>query len=119
MHSRKSLLFNNNKIQVKQDNPDFDVTMGNFDRAEVCESVGLYLLNILKLNFVEKISDSTEKMVCFENNSGHELEKIEKKIYESFKDDGLNITIENYLHITDYLHVTVNLKTGKYYPYRK
>ena len=56
---------------------------------------------------------------CFENNSGHELEKIEKKIYESFKDDGLNITIENYLHITDYLDVTVNLKTGKYYPYRK
>ena len=63
MHSRKSLLFNNNKIQVKQDNPDFDVTMGNFDRAEVCESVGLYLLNILKLNFMEKMSDSTEKMV--------------------------------------------------------
>ena len=56
---------------------------------------------------------------CFENNSGHELEKIEKKIYENSKDDGLNITIENYLHITDYLDVTVNLKTGKYYPYRK
>ena len=46
MHSRKSLLFSNNEIGVKKDNPDFDVTMGSFDRAEVCELVGLYLLII-------------------------------------------------------------------------
>ena len=46
MHSGKSLLFSNNEIGVKKDNPDFDVTMGSFDRAEVCELVGLYLLII-------------------------------------------------------------------------
>ena len=46
MHSRKSLLFSNNEIGVKKDNPDFDVTMGSFNRAEVCELVGLYLLII-------------------------------------------------------------------------
>ena len=31
----------------------------------------------------------------------------------------MNITTETNLHITDYLDVTFNLKTEKYYPYRK
>ena len=34
MDSRKSLLFNNNEIWVKKDNPNFDVTMGTFDGAD-------------------------------------------------------------------------------------
>ena len=56
---------------------------------------------------------------CFENKSGPQLEKIKKKICKTFKDNGLNITIETNLHSTKYLDVTFNLKTGKYYPYRK
>ena len=36
-----------------------------------------------------------------------------------FKGNGLNITIETNQHITEYQDVTFNLKTGKYYPYRK
>ena len=51
MHSRKSLLFSDNDIWVKKDNPYFDVTMGSFNGAEVCELVGLYLLNIVKGDF--------------------------------------------------------------------
>ena len=51
MHSRKSLLFSNNDIWVKKDNPYFDVTMGSFNGAEVCELVGLFLLNIVKGDF--------------------------------------------------------------------
>ena len=43
--------FSNNEIRVKKDYPNFDVTMGSFDGAEVCELVGLYLLNILKSEF--------------------------------------------------------------------
>ena len=51
MLSRKSLLFSNTGIWVKKDNPNFDVTMGSFNGAEVCELVGLYLLNILESEF--------------------------------------------------------------------
>ena len=32
----------------KTGNPLFDVTMGSFDGAELCELVGLYLLNKIK-----------------------------------------------------------------------
>ena len=44
MHCRKSLLFNNTDTWIKKEgDKDFDVTMGTFDGAEVCELVGLYI----------------------------------------------------------------------------
>ena len=46
LHSRKTLLFNNNEPWVKAgDSPMFDVAMGSYDGAEVCELVGLYILH--------------------------------------------------------------------------
>ena len=36
-----------------------------------------------------------------------------------FKENGLNITVECNLAITDFLDVTFDLKFGTYYPYRK
>ena len=48
-HARKSLLFDDSGAWVeKNGNPLFDVTMGSLDGAEVCELVGLYLLNKIK-----------------------------------------------------------------------
>ena len=47
MHSRKSLLFDSNFAWVKKNNSSFDVTMGSYDGAEVCELVGLFILNRL------------------------------------------------------------------------
>ena len=41
--ARKSLLFSKDEIWRKKDNSSFDVTMGNFDGAEICEIVGLYV----------------------------------------------------------------------------
>ena len=64
MHSRKSLLLSKNEIWIKKkDNPNFDVPMRSFDRAELCELVGLYLLNILKSEFGGKNLDYAETMV--------------------------------------------------------
>ena len=48
MESRKTLLFNNEIPWVKKEgNENFDVPMGCYDGAEVCEIVGSYLLNLL------------------------------------------------------------------------
>ena len=41
------VLFSKHKIWVKKGNSSFDVTMGSFDGAEICEIVGLYLLDKL------------------------------------------------------------------------
>ena len=114
MHSRKSLLLSKNEIWIKKkDNPNFDVPMRSFDRPELCELVGLYLLNILKSEFVGKNIGlcRDDGFSCFENKSGPELEKIKKNICKIFKDNGSNIIIETNLHITGYLVVTFNLKT--------
>ena len=48
MHCRKSLLFDNETAWTKKNHSSmFDVTMGSFDGAEVCELIGLFLLNNL------------------------------------------------------------------------
>ena len=50
-HACKLLLFDQTSVCVKKDNSDFDVTVGSNDGAEVCELVGLYLLNLLTNEF--------------------------------------------------------------------
>jgi hypothetical protein len=51
--ARKSLLFGNGKLWTKKDgsNSLSDVTMGSFDGAEICELVGLFILNHLGKRF--------------------------------------------------------------------
>jgi hypothetical protein len=44
-HARKSLLFHQDKTWVKRNNETmFDVTMGSYDEAEICELVELFIL---------------------------------------------------------------------------
>ena len=120
-HSRKSLLFDRDDVWVKKENSSFDVTMGSYDGAELCELAGLYILNILSNEFgKEKIGlYRDDGLSCFENMSGPETEKIKKKICEIFQSCDLKITIEANLQVTDFLDVTFDLRNGKYYPYRK
>ena len=53
-HARKSLLFNGQHIWIKKEGGLFDVTMGAFDGAEVCEAVGNFLLYQLSKNYNKK-----------------------------------------------------------------
>ena len=48
LHSRKLLLFTDHQTWVKKsDDPEFDVTMGSYDGAELCELVGILTLHSL------------------------------------------------------------------------
>ena len=120
-HARKSLLFDKTSVWVKKDNIDFDVTMGSYDGADVCELVGLYLLNLLTNEFGKHNIGlyRDDDLSCFQNISGPDSEKIKKKMCKIFKENHLNITVECNLTITDFLDVTFDLKSGTYYPYRK
>ena len=121
-HCRKSLLFDNETAWTKKDqNNMFDVTMGSFDGAEVCELVGLFILNILSdkygKNNVGLYRD--DGLVLLRNTSGPQSERTRKDITREFKKQGLDITISTNLKICNFLDVTLNLKDGTYYPYRK
>ena len=120
-HARKSLLFDKDNVWVKKDNPEFDVTMGSYDGAELCELVGLYLLDLLTKEFGKQNIGlyRDDGLSCFENISGPDSEKIKKNLFKIFKSNGLGITEECNLIFTDILDVTFDLKSATYYPYRK
>jgi hypothetical protein len=120
--ARKTILFNGSDIWIKKgQNPMFDVTMGCYDGAEVCELVGLYLLDKLS-PLIAKAQIGLYRddgLSVIYNPNGPKLDKLRKEIIKIFKAEGLNITIETNLTTTDFLDVSLDLSTGKYYPFRK
>ena len=120
-HCRKSLLFSRDSAWIKNDGSLFDVTMGSYDGAEACELVGLFMRNFIaplvgKNNFGLYRDDG---LAILKNASGPESERIKKKLIKVFQKYGLNISADTNLVQTDFLDVTFNLKSGKYWPYRK
>ena len=53
----------------------------------------------------------------FDKLSGPQIEQRKKKIIKIFKDCGLSITVTT--NITSILHLTLNLETESYQPFRK
>ena len=121
MNSRKTLLFDRDNIWVKKENPNFDVTVGSYDGAELCELTGLYILSVLSSEFgKEKIGLYRDYgLSCFQNMTRSQAERVKNRICEIFQSCGLRITIETNLQITVFLDVPFNLKSEKYYPFRK
>ena len=99
----------------------FDVAMGTYDGAEVCELVGTFLLG--------KISEICNKgniglyrdngLAVFRNKSVTNLEKIKKKLQILFKEYDLEIIAESNQKIVNYLDVTLNLNDGTFRSYHK
>ena len=53
-HARKSVLYNNGEPWVKKEGGSFDVTMGAYDGAEVCELIGIYMLYLIGKKYDSK-----------------------------------------------------------------
>lgn len=121
MHSRKSLLFDKNTAWIKKNNSSFDVTMGSYDGAEVCELVGLFILNDLCNEYGKDNIGlyRDDGLAIFKHTSGPQAERIRKDITRRFKTHGLNITIQTNMKTVNYLDVTFDLTNGTYCPYRK
>ena len=121
MHSRKSLLFTEEGPWIKKDGDTFGVTMGSHDGAEVCELVGLFLLNEAKKTFpqVDLGLYRDDGLGAYEKIPGPQAERIKKGITKLFKELGLSITINMNQINADFLDVIMDLPTGKHRPYRK
>ena len=121
-HARKSVLFNSNKPWVKRDNhTTFDVTMGSFDGAEVCELVGLYALNNLRKRFGNNNIGlyRDDGLALIEGTSLRLADKARKDLCSAFQELGLKITAEINYKTVNFLDVTLNLTNESYKPYRK
>ena len=119
--ARKSLLFDGSHTWMKRDGGLFDVTMGAFDGAEVCELVGTYLLFLISQVCEKKDIGlyRDDGLAVFKNRSGPQNEQIKKKIQQIFKDKGLEAIIQCNRKIVDYLDITFDLNDGSFRPYKK
>ena len=105
----------------KERNEDFDVPVGCYDGAEVCEIVESYILNLFG-NILDRDLVGLYRnrgLAIVRNLSGPETERERKAIIKLFKECGLNITIQTNLKIVNFLDIEMNLDTGTYRPYRK
>ena len=119
-HSRKSLLFGSNSTWSKKGGSQFDVTMGSYDGAEICELVGLYLLDLLSSKFCkERIGLYRDDGLAAFQLSGPAATRAEKTLKLIFQKCGLRVTVLTLLKQTDFLDVTFDLASGKYWPFRK
>ena len=120
-HPRKSLLFNDHQTWIKRDSGLFNITMGAYDGAEVCELVGNDLFYELSKLCEKKDMGlyGDDGLAVFKNKSGSESEKIKKSIQVIFRENELKITIQCNFKIVDYLDVTFNLTDSSYRPFNK
>ena len=120
-HARKSLLYNKEIPWQKKDTNLFDVAMGAYDGAEVCELVGLFLFNSLANKFDKKCVGlyRDDGLAVFRNINGHHADKTRKEFCQLFKANGLSLEIQCNLKTVNYLDITLDLNTGTYKPYRK
>ena len=95
--------------------------MGSFDGAEICELVGLFMLhnlaNVVGAHNIGLYRD--DGLAILKDASGPTAERTRKKIIKIFQEHGLKITADANLVETNFLDVTLNLKSGKYCPFRK
>ena len=121
LHARKSLLFDKTHVWIKKEGGLFDVTMGAFDGAEVCELIGTYLLHTIAQKYEKKDIGlyRDDGLGVLSNTSGPQNERIKKDFVKIFREKGLEITIKCNQKITDFLDVTLDLNDGTYKPYRK
>ena len=93
--------------------------MGSYDGAEICKLVRVYLLNQIS-TAIDKNSFGLHRddgLAAINNANDPKLHRIRKYIIALFKEEGLSITLETNLIETDFLDVTFNLATKKYFPF--
>ena len=97
----------------------FCLARGSFDGAEICELIGLYVLDELSTKFGKKNVGlyRDDGLAILNNCKGRLADKTRKElstIYETFK-----ITTVADQKIGNFIDITFNLHNNKYQPYRK
>ena len=122
MHSRKTLLFWQDSTWVKKEgDEDFDIPMGCYDGAEICELVGIYIQNKLckLMNKKDFGLYRDDGLGILRNTSRPEADRKRKSIIKIFKECGLSITYEVNKKSVYFLEIRFNLNQQTYKSYRK
>ena len=94
--------------------------MGSFDGAEICELVGLYVLQSLEKKFGKQAGlYRDDGLAVIKSTSGRLGEKARQDLVRTFDTFGLKITAHANLERVNFLDITFDLTNGTYKPYRK
>ena len=88
MYAKKNLLFNEDIPWLEKDgNEDFNVQIGCFDGAEVCELVGSFILQQLSQLFEDQLVRlyRYDGLAIFKGLSGSETKRVKKKVIKYLK----------------------------------
>ena len=118
LSTKSGILFSKDQAWAKKGSQSFDVTMGSWDGAEVCDLVGMFLLSQLKhLNL--NIGLYRDDGLAVSNLRPRQTCLAKKKLSKIFKDNGFNLTFEEDGKSANFLDVTFNLENNTYKPYMK
>ena len=124
-HYKKSLLFFNDEAWKKKDTDNsFDVTMGSFDGAELCELIGIYIQSLLT-DSIELITKENiglyqdNGLILLHNVNSQQTDRLRKRIIKKFQSIGFKTEIATNLQEVDFLDATFNLINNTYRPYKK
>ena len=122
LHACKTILFSTDRTWQKKDASNselFDVPMGSFHGAEICDLVGLFILNKFK-NILDNCGMYRDDgLAIIDITSPQNYVRLKKKIIKLMKDIGFKITINIGQIRTNFLDVSLDLYHNNYKPYRK
>ena len=120
IQSCRSLLVSKGVPWVKKGSDEFDVTMGSFSGAEVCEMVGLYLLSQITQHVPSHwVGLYRDDGIIVTNARPRQADILKKKICKLFRENGLSIEANANIKVMNFLDVTFDLQRGIFKPYRK
>ena len=123
MHSRRTLLHDNkgNMWTKKEIKKQFDVSMGAFDGAEVCELIDLCIISTINesIKFESIGLYRDDGLAVLKSATGSESERMRKRLIKTFQDNDLSITSLTNITSANFLDITLNLTMESYKPYRK
>ena len=109
-HYRKSLMRVNFAKRKKWESC-FDLTMGGYNWAEICELAGIYifthLATIIKKSNCGLYRDGSLLIVC--NVNGQQIDPTNTNIIKIFKDVGFSTEVQTNSKVVDFLDITFNL----------
>ena len=118
MQARQSMLFLNMEPWSKKSG-EFDVTMGAWDGAEICELIGLYMLSIISDKLNINVGLYRDDGLGVLTGTPQQNEKLKKDLCLIFRAEGLEITVAANKKVVNFLDVNLDLNTGIHRPYSK
>ena len=98
----------------KESNGTFDVNMGSYDGTDVCELVGLFMLNKLGERFGKEIIGLYREngLVTLKNVTGRQADRSRKTMHEIFNSLGLKIIAQVNHNVTNFLEISLDLRNS-------